>query len=258
MEKTFKSGVVQKTFDVIKAFVDIQPEWGVRDLSRQLQFPASTLHRFLQQLQDEGILEFNESTGKYRIGVELIRIGSVVSSNLDLIKIAKTYMQQLVDKHKETVCLVMYHKKLHKIVFVEKIQGPHPLQYLINLGEFQPIPYGSSGKSILAFLEPDEIEDILNHENLIGEQAEEVRKEIKQIRASGYSMTRNQRIEGSQGIAAPILNAENKPIGSLLYTVPVSRFQPGKEKEIAADVRHAAFTVSQILGHRGGGKSNEV
>lgn len=249
MEKA-GSGVVKKVFEVIKAFVDEKQEWGVRDLSRHLGMPKSTMHRLLTQLQDEGVLEFNHATGKYRIGVEMVRISSVVASNIDLIKIARPFMRKLVEKYNETICLVMYHKQTKKIAFVEKMQGSQPLQYVIHLGELQPIPYGSTGKSILAFLNPEEIEQILSDEGFAGEKLEEVRRELMTIRKNGYAITQNQRIEGARGIGAPIFNAAGEPLASLVYTVPIARFREEQKDDIVADITAAAGQISNILGYQ--------
>ena len=243
-----KLGVIEKTLTIIKAFVDIQPEWGVRELAKELDFPVSTLHRFLLSLQEEGILESNSSTGKYSVGFEMIRISSVITANVDILKTIKPFMRKLVDQHNETICLVLYNNKLRKIAFVDKVTGLNPLQYVVNLGEFQSVPYGASGKSIFAFLDYTEREAIYQQEGFSEEQQLEVEKELITIRLKGYASTHDQRITGAKGIAAPIINSTNQAIGSLVFTVPKNRFEILKEQEIVHDLLESARQISRILG----------
>ncbi|MDF2646962.1 MAG: putative transcriptional regulatory protein [Paenibacillus sp.] len=249
MTKTNESNVISKVINVLRAFVDQQPEWGVRDLGRYLNMPTSSVHRFLLQMQEEGIIEFDSSINKYKIGVEMIRISSLITSNLDINKIVKPFMQQLVDKYKETVCLVLYHRLQRKIIFVDKINGSHALQYIIQLGALQSVPYGASGKSILAFLEKNEMEIIFKEEGFTDSKIKELEEELALVRKKGVSSTQNDRTEGSKGIASPIFNSFAQPIGSLLYTVPISRYKSEYEQEISADIKKITTEISSILGY---------
>jgi DNA-binding IclR family transcriptional regulator len=228
--------------------VDEQREWGVRDLAKHLDLPVSTLHRLLYQLQDEGIIKYNEQLNKYGIGIELIRISAIVSNETDIKKITKPFLQKLVSKYNETFCLVLYDKKRRRIIWADKINGPQPLQYVINIGELQPVPYGSSGKSIMAFLDESDIQKICEEEHFSADQVQELLKQLEQIRKNGVASTRNERLAGSKGIASPILDYEGRPLGSLVFTVPISRFNPELEDEISADIKKAAMEISRILG----------
>lgn len=252
MSSEKKPNVINKTFKVINAFVDGNSQWGVRDLAKYLCFPTSTLHRFLLQLQEEGILEFNETTNKYQIGMEMIRISSVIASKIDIKMIARPILEKLVERHEETICLIAYYKKRRKIVFIDKISGPDPLQYVINIGEPQQVPYGSSGKSILAFLEQEEIDEIIEQEQFSESKRIMLNQELKEIREKGFVTSVGDRIKGSKGIGVPIFNSFGYPIGSIVYTIPITRFNSSKEEEMIQDLKDAAAQISSIFGYVGG------
>ncbi|MCP8615256.1 IclR family transcriptional regulator [Salirhabdus salicampi] len=245
-----KTGVISKAFKIINVFIDEKPEWGVRELANYLNVPTSTLHRFLLQLLDIGVLEFKESTNKYVIGSELIRISSAVSSRIDIKKIARPLLKELVDKHKETVCLVLYHKQSKKVSFVEKVNGPDPLQYMINLGELHAVPYGSTGKSIMAYLTDEECNSILEAEGFSDAEIEKFKEELRDIREKGYASSVGERFKSSKGVSAPIFNASGNPIGSLAYTVPITRMTHDVI-EIASDLKSSALQISRLLGYTG-------
>lgn len=250
MSPSNKPGVISKAFRIINCFIDIKSQWGVRELAQHLDLPVGTLHRLISQLEAEGILQLNSAINKYEVGLELIRISSAISSSVDIKKIARPFMERLVEKHKETICLILYHKSKQKISFIDKVNGPDPLQYHINIGELQPVPYGCSGKSILAFLSQEEFESIVKQEKFSDEQINKLKVELQMVRKKGIAYSENERIKGSKGIGAPLLNSDGYPIGSITYSIPISRVtDQTSEKEIALDIKSAAFQISKLLGY---------
>jgi DNA-binding IclR family transcriptional regulator len=244
--------VINKSINILRAFVDVSPEWGVRDLAKYLKLPPSTLHRFLLQLQEEEILEFNPSTYKYVIGMELIRFSSAISSKIDIKTVSRPILQKLVDKHNHTMCLILYLKKEQKIMFLDKISGENPIQYVIDIGVPHAVPYGSSGKSILAFLKQEEIDQIIEKENFSTNEVEKLTLELNMIRANGYVTSKGDRIKGSNGIGAPIFDSSGSPIGSIVYSIPITQFNKSEERALANDLVVAANYISRILGYKKG------
>ncbi|MCY9002458.1 IclR family transcriptional regulator [Peribacillus frigoritolerans] len=182
--------------------------------------------------------------------MELIRISSIISGKIDLKEIARPYLEELVLKHRETVCLVLYYKEKRRIMWVDKVNGPEPLQYVISMGELQPVPFGSSGKSILAFLEQSEIEQICKEEGFTSNKIQDLLRELQMIRERRISTTISERLPGSKGFASPILNTIGEPIGSIVFSAPISRVDPEKESEISEDIKNSAIKISEILGSK--------
>ncbi|MCM3716515.1 IclR family transcriptional regulator [Alkalihalobacillus oceani] len=245
-----KMGVVNKTFLVIKAFVDVQSEWGVRDLAKHLNFPVSTLHRLVLQMQEEGILEYNDLTNKYKVGIEMIRISSCIASQVDIVKISRPLMEEFMQIHKETVSLIRYHPYERKIVFVDRVEGPDPLQYIKEIGNLQPLIRGAAGKSILALLPPEDMNLIFQEEKLSDEEIKSIMQQLETIRSVGYASTEGEHVEGAKGIASAILDASGKPIGAIAYTAPLTRFDSANELALAEDIKEISRKISSILGYR--------
>ncbi|MEW9677832.1 IclR family transcriptional regulator, partial [Lentibacillus sp. L22] len=219
-----KDNSLDKSLKIIRSFVDGSDTWGVRELAAYLKYTVPTTHRILLQLKDHGIVDFNPESNKYYIGTELIRISSKVAANkTSLQSISKPFLKELATRYGETICLLMLKKDRKKIFWVDKVNGTKPLQYIIPIGELQSIPYGSSGKSILAFLEEDLIKEILNEEGFTEKEEWEIMEQLKLIRAAKVISTTSERLEGSTGIGSPIFDFNNEPIGSIILTAPTSR-----------------------------------
>ena len=72
------SNTVSKAFAVLRCFIDGQEEWGVRELAAVIRQPTSSVHRLLKILRREGYLEFDPAVQRYRVGLELVRVASVI------------------------------------------------------------------------------------------------------------------------------------------------------------------------------------
>ncbi|MEH7387594.1 IclR family transcriptional regulator [Bacillus sp. JJ1521] len=248
MSQNSKDNLLDKSLKIIQSFVDEKESWGVRELAAYLNYTVPTTHRILLQLKDNGILEFNTENNRYLIGTELIRIGSKIANNTSLQSIVKPFLKELSEKYEETICLLLLKKDQKKIFWADKVNGPKPLQYNVPIGELQPIPYGSSGKTILAFLEEDLINEIIQEEGFTKEETQKIMEELNWIRKQRVVSTISERLEGSTGIGSPIFNSANEPIGSIILTAPTPRVTEFVIEKASIDIRNAATEISTILG----------
>ena len=69
---------------LLKAFSEEQVEIGISDLAKRLGVAKSTVHRLAVTLVADGMLEQNPDTGKYRLGMALFRLGSLVRRRMTM------------------------------------------------------------------------------------------------------------------------------------------------------------------------------
>jgi len=116
------------------------------------------------------------------------------------------------------------------------------------LGELQSIPYGSSGKTILAHLENELTDEIIDAEKFTLKEKQNIKIELDKIRRDRYHVSVSERLEGSTGIGSPILNADNEPIGSIILTAPTPRVTKEVIQTASIDIKSTAIKISKILG----------
>jgi len=242
--------VIQKTVSVLFAFSDKQSEWGVNELARHLDYPVSSLHRILKTLREQEVLQVNPQTGKYTFGSELIRLASIVFSKSDIKLIAEPSLKRLSETLNESVYLALYYPQHKKLSFVLNIQSSRALQYLLELGVLQPIHIAASGKAILSFLGNEEIESVLEMEKLEEEEKKSIWDDIEIIRKQGYSITSSERKKESIGIGAPLFDASNKVIGSIICAIPAQLYDINKKEFIVNNVLQEAKNISHKLGYQ--------
>lgn len=243
------SNVISKTFSILRAFTDIQNEWGVNELSRYLKMPVSSTHRMISMLKDEHILEYSELTNKYRVGSDFIRMASIVSTNVDVKRVARPQLESLASDLRHSVYFGLYYPQHTKLSFVDSVKSSFALQYVLEIGVLQPIHVAASGKTILAYLLDSEIEDVLDKEGESQDKRNEIKEELKKIKSQGYAITANERKEGALSIGAPIFDARSKVIGSIICVIPIGDYQKELEGSYIEKIKEAALNISYKLGY---------
>ena len=75
---------VDRAAALLLALGDSQGEAGVTELARRLGLHKSTASRLLATLQRRGLVEQDDETGKYRLGLVVIRLAERAERTLDL------------------------------------------------------------------------------------------------------------------------------------------------------------------------------
>ena len=242
------TNVISKALMILRAFTDEKKEWGVNELARYLDFPVSSLHRMLQTLRSEGILQVSEQTRRYKIGSEMIRISAIISSQSDIKQVARPSMQEISDHFNLSVYLALYHPE-SKMSFVDRVNSENKLQFVLDLGVLHPLYLAASGKAILSFLDEEIIEHMITEEINDAEKKDRLLEEILTIKSQGYAITRNERKVGSVGVAAPIYDAMKNVIGSITCIVPESNAEEELLQEISKKVMEKTEKISRDLGY---------
>src|SRR5258706_8143701 len=96
---------VDRAAALLLALGDSQGEAGVTELARRLGLHKSTASRLLATLQKRGLVEQDEETGKYRLGLVVIRLAERAERTLDLRGIAMPELERLARPTHETTSL---------------------------------------------------------------------------------------------------------------------------------------------------------
>jgi DNA-binding IclR family transcriptional regulator len=254
-EETTSSGTVARVALLLRVLAEAKGDVTLGEIAARMRLPASTTHRLLNLLQEQGFVDRGSDSRSYRAGLEFLRVGGLVSSRAELTDIAEDFMQAVVDACDETCMLSVYMPQTRSAMIAKVIYGSHPLRYEATLYQPSSLVWGSTGLGILAFLPQDVIDDVVAHEGASpatgrAVKPQQVRKEIAAIRERGYAFTRGQKIPGAVGMSAPVFKSTGVA-AALCITVPDTRFQDAMEPKIARVLKQQAERFSSALGGRG-------
>src|SRR5579864_9234630 len=146
-QRTLQS--VDKALALLWAFEGPQVELGVVELARRTTFNASTVSRLLGSLVAGGLVEYNQDTGRYRLGLGLVRLASLVTGRLDLRVAARPHLEALVESTHETASLSIFGGE--QAVTVDFVPSPRTVVSVVQLGRPSLVHCTSVGKLLLAF-----------------------------------------------------------------------------------------------------------
>ena len=111
----------------------------------------------------------------------------------------------------------------------------------------------SSGLAILAYADPDFVEQVLAqplkaHTSMTLVDPDEVRAKLAAIRETGLSDTLGSFELEVHSHAVPIFGADRRAIGALAVAAPASRMSPEQQETIRAALRRAGAALTHRIG----------
>jgi DNA-binding IclR family transcriptional regulator len=243
----------RRTLDVLVHIAEAREPVTIPLVAEALSLSHATAHRVLHTLVVENLVTASEDR-TYALGPEALRLAWRLRKGASFENLARPVMRQLSEQTGETVTLNRYLKKEGMSVIAAIAETSRALSYALDVGDPKYLNAGASGKVILAFLPPEDVDAVIARHGLpratdrTVTERERLDRELQAIRAKGYAFSRGERLQGAVAIGAPIFEAGDQVFGSLVITVPEQRFRMADVETFARAVRRQAGVLSELLG----------
>jgi DNA-binding IclR family transcriptional regulator len=243
---------VTSAIRLLKLFSAEDEELGISDLAKRLNVAKSTVHRLASALLDEGLLEQNPENNRYRLGVALFRLGTLVRRRMDVAAEAKGFLTELRAFTGENVRLAILDHT--NVVYVNDFEGFHPVRLRSSIGLSKPAYCTAEGIILLAG-QPEALIDQV----LAGELAKltprtetdpsVIRGRLADAKRLGYTVDDEESEVGMRCIAAPVFGADGRVVASIGVAGPRIRIRKRMFPALAARVAQTARQISARLGY---------
>lgn len=236
---------------VMKSFSSHNPTWGVAELSEHLDLSTSTTHRLLSTLADEGVLDQDAETARYRLGLSVFDMAAAMPKQRSLHEAVLVSMTELRSRTGETVQVGVLDGR--EVVYVERLDSPNTLRIFTELGRRNAAHRTSTGKALLAFMPPAQRDRVLRGWKLDSKTQYTItdpvalREELSAIKRRGYAENRQEHELGVVSVAAPIKDASGYAIAALSLAGPTERMDEHRATYVEAVVV-LARTISRQMG----------
>ncbi len=252
MKGTPTNNSIEKAFAILSVFSQNgRFELGVGEISRILKMHKSTVHRFLRSMEKLGIVEKDEETGKYRLGLKLYELGNSVSLKKIMVDRARMHLEDLHWYLNETVHFATL--KNGEVAYLDKIIADRNFVIISEVGKRLPAHCTGLGKAMLAFLPENEVKRIIREKglkkftkNTITDRKKFL-EELKRVRERGYAIDNEEIEDGLRCIAAPIFDGKGKVIAAVSISGPSSRINEQTYDEYSKYVIRTAKLISEEL-----------
>ncbi|MFF2753565.1 IclR family transcriptional regulator [Psychrobacillus sp. NPDC058041] len=236
-----------RAMTVAKVLATHATEKGVTisDLSKLCELPLSTMHRLLQAMIKQGMVEQDEQTKTYKLGVIWLEYGLQVYDSVDYISKIRPEIELLSKEVEESVYLS---KPLGtESIIVERIDSlNNPIRIYDQMGLRIPMNIGAANKSMLAAMPSAKAEGILS-QLISADQITEMKKTFDQIKRQGYATSHSERTEGTSSVAVSIKDSFGQVIGAISIGVVSFNLSEERLEFLAKKAIETGNRISQKL-----------
>ena len=241
---------VDKALSVLDQFSMEHTEIGLSELSRMAELDKAATRRLLVALSKHGFIEQVAETRKYRLGHGFLRLARIREATVPIVRAAQEVCDWLVEEVNETV-----HVSVPSAQGMTNIAHRLPRRgNVINIIPSQMLYYHAtaSGLAFLAFASTETANKILDlRREKITEATVTAKKELRaqmaEFKAQGYSRTRNTFENDVSSIAMPFFCDAADPEGCIALALPRNDMTDARRKELLPPLRQAIEQMEKAL-----------
>jgi IclR family acetate operon transcriptional repressor len=244
---------VDRAAALLLALGDCPGAAGVTELARRLGLHKSTASRLLATLEKRGLVEQDDETGKYRLGVVVIRLAERAERTLDLRGLAMPELERLARLTHETTALGVLDDEA--VLTIAQVDGPNLIAVGDWTGRAAPLHAVASGKILMSTLAERDVARIVRRgltrytERTIVD-LEPILEELARVRRRGYATALGEYELGLNAVAAPVIDARGQVIAAVDVRGPEFRVSAKRLAELSGQVREAAANITTRLAGR--------
>jgi DNA-binding IclR family transcriptional regulator len=236
---------VQRAAALLEAIADSPEPQTAPDLAERCGLNRSTAWRILTTLEDEGLVARDVATNRYSVGHAITRLAAAGADSLP--RLARPHLEDLSHRTGETVSLAVPRRL--QLVYVDQVQAPHVMA-ADWLGRAVPLHATSTGKALLAWLPPEEIDAAVSQplarftERTITDPSR-LRDELDRVRRRGYAVSRGELEAALWGASAPVLDRRGRAIAVVSVWGAEGRLRTRGLDELGRAVAATAAAVAR-------------
>jgi DNA-binding IclR family transcriptional regulator len=233
---------------ILDAFTTARRAMSLAEIADATGFPRSTAHRLAASMREAGLLDQDSRRDRYRLGIRLFQLGNTALANMDLHREARPVIDALNRVSGHPANLAVFDGRQAIVTHSVSAASGAPL----TLIEAAPVHCTGTGKAILAFQPATTIDAVVagglkrfTEATITSVRA--FKRELKLIRARGYSIDDGEHQPGVRCIGAPILDRSGLAVAGLSISSPARHLRKDQVGALAKIVVHHAKQIERQL-----------
>jgi DNA-binding IclR family transcriptional regulator len=225
----------------------------LEEITREVRLAKSTVHRLLHSLQKLGVVEQNGEGGSYSLGARFFELSNNALPYQRLIAVSRPLMKSLMVTFGESVNLSVYEDGMATQIFV--VESPKAHRVAATVGDRVPLHTSSMGKSLAAFLPPEELAKALEQHGLPRRTNNTIvtraafEAELERVRQTGVAHDNQEDAEGVECVSSAIFSSEGQVVGAISISGPSVRMSK-QLPAVGHAIHECASRISWLLGYK--------
>lgn len=241
---------LEKGLDVLVALTDETSCATLPFLAEKLDISRNKTFRLLATLESRGLVEREEGSGIYRLGLSTVELAHRFINSASLIRYAHPVMEGLARKHDEAVYITVL--KGDEVLFLDMVDCGQQVKAAPFVGKRVPFFTNAAGKVIKALESRDLLEKLFKR----GRDRQRLpdlatlETELNVIRERGVAVDSGGLGDGIITVAVAVKDYAGKVVGALTMLGPSFRMMTDRlENEIVPSMVEGAEMLSMKFGY---------
>lgn len=239
---------ILRGFVVMEKIVQAQRTISAAELIEELGLPKPSVHRILQQLEEEGIVQRDPISRRYLPGLRAQALSFSMASHKALGAPRHAILQALSEEIGETCNCTMLDGD--RIIYFDRVEANWPFRVQLPVGSRLPLHCTASGKLFLAYMDPRQRKRLINAAPLQPNTEKTITdpelllEELKRIEKEGIGVDNEENLAGMVALAVPVLNNKNEICFTIAVHAPKVRKPLEELRQYIPRLKHAAGAMA--------------
>lgn len=244
-----KYPTILRGYILLEKVVEAQRPISAADLTDELGLPKPTVHRMLQQLEDEGLLQREPITKRYVPGLRFLDFSFKLATHKTLGAPRHAILRSLSEEIGETCNCTMLDGD-HTVYF-DRVEANWPFRIQLPVGSHLPLHCTASGKLFLAHMPARQRNRLINaaplqrftHRTITDPKI--LTAELKSIKEEGVGIDDEEFMAGMVAVAVPVFNKTNEICFTIAVHGPSIRKPLEELRQYIPSLKKASATMTK-------------
>lgn len=248
---------LERAMLILRVVADMGPPGAkLADVAEATGLSRSTAHRFLGALAQLGLLDQDDSSGAYYLGMDLCHYGAIAANRFSLRDIAHPSMERLTERTGDTVYMSI--RRGYESICIERFEGDYPIKTLtLDVGDKRPLGVGAGSLALLSFQSNEFVSRAIAVNAAAVKMtwnidSTELFSFVEETRSQGFAYNPGRVAPGMTAVGVPILGANGEAVAALGVGAITSRMTPDRSANIVAwmleEAREIETRLTKLLG----------
>ncbi|WP_052209797.1 IclR family transcriptional regulator [Kocuria sp. ZOR0020] len=229
-----------------------RPNATITDIAAEIGLHKSSVSRLLGGLREDGIVEWDDETSRYRLGLGLLALAAPLLAQADIIDAAGAELVSLSESTGESSSVMVWSGD--GAVCVKQVISPQPVKHSCSLGQRFNTAQSASVQVFLAHTAPERVQRLLSdavisggQDRATGEPCRSYLERLAEVRARGWAVNASETSAQETSVAVPVRDSHGV-CGAILVSAPSYRTPLAVVESHVRAAQQAASVVSRRMG----------
>lgn len=242
---------VSCAFAILEMLAESRMGLTVMQVAERLGLSRNKAFRLMATLCNAGLVDHDEQTGMYRLGVCSVALGQKFLMSSSMVNYAHPIIEQLAKKHGEAVYMSVIRND--EVVFLDMVDSDQQVRPTPLIGRRFPFFTNAAGKVLRALDSRDVMERIFNRRGKRRGSSPDLNhlaSELEEIRSRGVAVDSDGLGDGIISVAVAVRDYAGKVVCAITLIGPSFRMLSDRlEKEIIPSLKEGADILSGRFGY---------